>query len=151
MSGQPPGVQPQETKASPRPHGANRKQPNALEDRFSGFTEKFESIVRQQITLVKGEVRTLYRTVRKGVRLYAGAGLAGQLAFLFMALAALAGLGTWIGWGYAGLLMAAFWALIVAVLIGMSRNGFDEFEGLPHDNGTHREMPRITNSRGTSP
>lgn len=151
MSRQPADVQPEGTLDSPRTHGSDRKQLHGLEDRFRGFTEKFDVIVQQQIGLVKGEIRILYRTVRKGVRLYAGALLAGQFAFLFLALAALAGLATWIGWGYAGLLLAAFWVIIAAVLIGMGRNGFEAFDGLPDGNATHREMPPKTSSRHTAP
>ena len=151
MSRQPSDVERQDTLDSPRTHGSNPKQRHALEDRFRGFTEKFDAIVHQQIGLVKGEIRILYRTVRRGVRLYAWAVLAGQFAFLFLALAALAGLATWIGWGYAGLLLAAFWVLIAAVLIGMGRNGFEELDGLPDGHATHREMPRKTNSRRTAP
>jgi hypothetical protein len=141
MSRQPSDVQPPDTLDSPRTHESNRRQRHALEDRFRELTEKFDAIVHQQIVLVKGEIKMLYRTVHKGVRLYAGAVLAGQFAFLFLALAALAGLATWIGWGYAGLLLAAFWVLIAAVLIGVGRNGFEEFDGLPDGNAAHREMP----------
>jgi fatty acid desaturase len=151
MSRQPPDVQPQDTLDSPRTRGSNRKQRHALEDRFRGFTEKFDAIVHQQIGLVKGEIRILYRTVRKGVRLYAGAVLAGQFAFLFLALAALAGLATWIGWGYAVLLLAAFWGIVAAVLIDMGRSGFEDFDGLPDGNATNRETPRRTSSRHTAP
>jgi hypothetical protein len=131
------------------PSEADVQGPDARTDRSSASIGELVAevgrdlteLLRQEVELAKAEARQSVSRAGKGAGMLGGAGFAGYLAVLFVSVAAWWGLGNVIGRGWSGLVVAAVWALIAAVLGLMGRREVQSVRGLPRTMETAKKIP----------
>ena len=73
--------------------------------------------------------------------MYAGAAVAGYFVLLFLSIALWQALGSLIGLGWSGLVVAVIWAVIAAVLAMRGRTEMRKIKGMPQTSETLQEIP----------
>ena len=79
------------------------------------------TLVRQEVDLAKTELKQELAQAGKGAGMFAGAGLTGHLALLFLSLALTFLLDNWMPVEAGALITAALWAVVAAVLAARGR------------------------------
>ncbi len=74
------------------------------------------TLVKQEIELAKTEAKAEAAKAGKGVGLFGGAGVAGHLALLFLSLALMFLLDSWMHTGWAALIVGAIWVIAAAAM-----------------------------------
>jgi len=97
--------------------------------------------MRQEVALAKAELKESATRAGKGAGLMGGAGYAALMAVFFLSLALWWALGTLIGGGWSGVVVAVIWALIALVLFLVGRNQLKRVEGAPQTVETLKEIP----------
>lgn len=95
----------------------------SLGDIVGDIAGDLTTLVKQQLDLAKAEAKTEAAKAGKGAGLLAGAGVAGHLMLLFVSLALMFLLGSWMDLGWAALIVGVLWALAAAVLAQTGRRG----------------------------
>lgn len=109
---------------------------------LSDISRDVSTLVRQEIELAKAEAKESATHAGKGAGLLGGAAVSGQLALVFVSVAAWWGLGELIGRGWSALVVAAVWAVIAGVLAAMGRTQLRRAPaGLPQTKATAKEIP----------
>jgi hypothetical protein len=85
------------------------------------LTSDLSTLMRQELDLAKAEVKAEVSKAGKGAGMLGGAGFGGYMVALFLSLALWGALWGPIGAGWSGLIVAAIWAVIAAVLYSMGR------------------------------
>jgi hypothetical protein len=99
------------------------------------------TLVRQEIELAKAEAKQSAQRAGKGAGLFGGAGVAGHMVLLFLSLALWWALGTVMGLGWSGLVVAALWAVIAAVLAMRGKKELQAVEGMPQTTDSVKKIP----------
>lgn len=99
------------------------------------------TLMRQEVELAKAEAKQSASKAGKGAGMFAGAGVAGLLFLVFLSVAAWWALGTLIGNGWSGLVVAAVWAIIAGVLAFLGKKELDKIRGLPTTAETVAKIP----------
>jgi hypothetical protein len=107
----------------------------------SDISQDLTTLVRQEVELAKAEARESATRAGKGAGLLAGAGVAGQLALVFLSVALWWALGEQIGRGWSGLVVALVWAVIAGVLAMVGRGQLKRAPGLPRTTDTVKDIP----------
>lgn len=113
----------------------------SLGEILGDVTRDLSTLVRQELTLAKAELKETATSSAKGAGLLGGAGYAASMTVLFLSIALWAALAAWLGGGWAGVIVAALWAVIAAVLYAMGRTAMKEVKGVPQTVETLREIP----------
>jgi hypothetical protein len=108
---------------------------------MSDIAEKLSTLLRQEVTLAKAEVRESGTRAGKGVGLLAGAGVAALLLLIFISISAWWGLGQFMGNEWSALIVAAVWAVIALILGLAGRAELKRIRGVPRTTETLREIP----------
>lgn len=74
------------------------------------------TLVKQEIELAKTEAKAEVAKAGKGAGLLGGAGVTGHLAILFLSLALMFMLDSWMHTGWAALIVGVLWAIAAAVM-----------------------------------
>lgn len=74
------------------------------------------TLVKQEIELAKTEAKAEAAKAGKGVGLFGGAGAAGYLTLIFLSLALMFLLDSWMDTGWAALIVGVLWAVAAAVM-----------------------------------
>jgi sulfopyruvate decarboxylase TPP-binding subunit len=104
-------------------------------------SKDLSELVRQEIDLAKAEMRQSATRAGKGAGLFAGAGVAGQLALVFLSVAVWWGLGNSIGRGWSALVVTAAWAIVAGVLALVGKKQVDAVKGLGRTTETVKKIP----------
>jgi hypothetical protein len=99
------------------------------------------TLVRQEIELAKAEAKQSAQRAGKGAGMFGGAGVAGYMVLLFLSLALWWALGTVMGLGWSGLVVAAVWGVIAAVLALRGKKELQSVEGLPRTADSVKKIP----------
>jgi hypothetical protein len=99
------------------------------------------TLMRQEVELAKAELKQTTSRAGKGSGMLAGAGVAGHFVLLFLSLALWWGLGTLIGLGWSGVIVAVIWGIIGAILASMGRKELKAIKGMPQTAATIQEIP----------
>ena len=99
------------------------------------------TLLRQEVELAKAEIRESGTRAGKGIGLLAGAGVGGFLAVLFVSIALWWGLGYLVGNAWSGLIVAALWGVVAAVLVAAGRKELARIKGLPRTADTVSKIP----------
>jgi uncharacterized membrane protein YqjE len=83
------------------------------------------TLVRQEVDLAKAEAKTEMAKAGRGAGLLAGSGVAGHLTLLFLSLALMFLLGSWMDLGWAALIVGVLWAIAAA---GLAQTGRRELK-----------------------
>jgi putative superfamily III holin-X len=94
-------------------------------------TRDLSTLMRQELALAQAEVKQEVRKTAKGAGALSGAGLAAFFVVLFLSLALWAGLSNVMNAGWAGLIVAAVWAIIGGVLFAVGRQKLREVNPKP--------------------
>ena len=73
-------------------------------------------LVRQEVELAKAEVKQEAAKAGKGAGMLGGAGFASYMTLVLLSFAAVFGIGSEIGLGWAALIVAAVWSVIAGIL-----------------------------------
>ena len=108
---------------------------------FSAITADLSTLIRQEVALAKAEIRQSATNAAAGAGKLAGAGVAGHMVLLFISISLWWGLGQFIGNAWSGLVVAALWAVVGAVLYASGRASLKQVEGLPRTTETAKQIP----------
>lgn len=96
--------------------GTEAPRERSLGEIVGSITTELSTLVRQEITLAKTELRQDAKTAGKGAGLLAGAGVAGHLFLIALTGLIVIALGGLIGYGWAALIVTVVWGIVAAVL-----------------------------------
>ena len=113
----------------------------SLGDLLGEVTRDMTTLMRQEVELAKVELKDSAARAGKGTGMLAGAGVAGHFVLLFLSLALWWALGTLLGLGWSGVVVAVVWGLVAAVLAAMGREELKAIKGLPQTSETLQEIP----------
>ena len=114
---------------------------SSLGDLLGEVTRDMSTLMRQEVELAKVELKQSATRAGKGTGLLAGAGVAGHFVLLFLSLALWWALGTVMGLGWSGVVVAVIWAIAAAVLATMGRKELNAIKGMPQTAETLQEIP----------
>ncbi|MET4093608.1 phage holin family protein [Arthrobacter sp. UYCu712] len=124
------------------PTGAHAKAETAsLGDLLGDVTRDMSTLMRQEVELAKVELKQSATRAGKGSGMLAGAGIAGHFVLLFVSLALWWALGTLMGLGWSGVVVAVVWGIIAAVLASVGRKELKAVKGMPQTAETLQEIP----------
>lgn len=128
---------------TPPPTEAERRaETESLGTLMSKVTTDLSTLIRQEVALAKAELTISAKQAGKGAGMFGGAGVAGHFVLLFLSIALWAALGgTFIGYAWAGLILAVLWAIPAAILAVMGKKNIDEVEGVPRTVETIKQVP----------
>jgi hypothetical protein len=133
-----PGSRPAaEARSDPPTAGADRP----VGEVFSAITTDLSTLIRQEIALAKAEIRQSATQAGEGAGKLAVAGVAAHMVLLFISVSAWWGLGQFIGNAWSALVVAAFWAIVGAILYASGRSSLRRVEGLPRTTETTKQIP----------
>ncbi|THE07860.1 phage holin family protein [Microbacterium oleivorans] len=113
----------------------------SLGDLLGEVTRDLSTLMRQEITLAKAELKESATTSAKGAGMLGGAGYAASMVVLFLSLALWAALATLVGWGWSGVIVAVLWAIIAAALYVTGRKQLKNVQGAPQTVETLQDIP----------
>ncbi|GAA3523411.1 phage holin family protein [Nocardioides daeguensis] len=93
----------------------------SLGDIVGDIAGDLTTLVKQQLDLAKAEAKTEAAKAGKGAGFLAGAGVAAHLMLLFVSLALMFLLGSWMDLGWAALIVGVLWAVAAALLAQTGR------------------------------
>jgi Putative Actinobacterial Holin-X, holin superfamily III len=94
-------------------------------------TKDLSTLMRQELDLAKAELKVEAKKAGQGAGMFGAAGFAGYMVLLFLSLALMWGLSNVMDTGWAGLIVAALWAVIGAVAFVMGRARFKQLNPKP--------------------
>lgn len=111
--------------------GATRATGGTSDDRSLGaivsdITNDLSRLLRQEMELAKTELKQEVSRAGKGAGMLGGAGLAGWMVLLFLSLAFMFLLDSWMATGWAALITAAVWGVVAAVLAVTGKKAIQE-------------------------
>lgn len=113
----------------------------SLGDLLGEVTRDMSTLMRQEVELAKVELKQSATRAGKGTGMLAGAGVAGHFVLLFLSLALWWALGTVMGLGWSGVVVAVIWAIVAAVLATRGRKELNAIKGMPKTAETLQEIP----------
>lgn len=97
----------------------------------SEVAKDMSTLVRQEIALAKVEMQQEAKTAGTAFGAFGGAGFAGYFVLVFLSLALMWLLGTWMALGWSALIVAGVWAVIAGVLALVGRRKLKAFNPKP--------------------
>jgi hypothetical protein len=94
-------------------------------------SKDLSTLMRQELELAKAELTTEAKKAGQGAGMFGAAGFAGYMVLIFLSFAAMWGLAAVMAVGWAGLIVAAIWAVIGAVAFVMGRKKFQQLHPKP--------------------
>jgi hypothetical protein len=118
-------------------HAANA----SLGELLGEVTRDLSTLMRQELELAKAELKESAAASAKGAGMLGAAGYAASMVLLFLSLALWAALAILVGWGWSGLIVAAIWAVIAAIMFAVGRAQLKQVKGMPQTVETLQEIP----------
>ncbi|MEV8220289.1 phage holin family protein [Microbacterium sp. NPDC077391] len=113
----------------------------SLGELLGEVSRDISTLMRQEVALAKAELKESAAKSAKGAGLMGAAGYGALMAVFFLSMALWWALGTLIGGGWSGVIVAIIWALIALVLFLVGRGQLQEVEGAPQTVETLKEIP----------
>ena len=113
----------------------------SLGDLLSEVSRDISTLMRQEVALAKAELKQSVTKSAKGAGLMGAAGYGALLAVFFLSVALWWALGTLMGGGWAGVVVAVIWAVIALILFLVGRSQLKDVEGAPQTVETLKEIP----------
>lgn len=113
----------------------------SLGDLLGEVTRDLSTLMRQEVELAKSELKQSAARAGKGAGLVGGAGYAALMAILFVSISLWWALGTLIGNGWSGLVVALVWAIVALVLFVIGRKQLDGVTGAPETVESLKKIP----------
>lgn len=103
----------------------------SLGELLGNVSRDLSTLMRQEVSLAKAEVKAEAVKAGKGAGMLAGAGLAGWLTVLFASIALWWALANVMDEGLAALIVAVLWAIIAGVLYATGRRALRDMNPTP--------------------
>ncbi|GAA1952603.1 phage holin family protein [Microbacterium deminutum] len=113
----------------------------SLGDLLGEVSRDISTLMRQEVELAKAELKLSATRAAKGAGMLGGAGYAALMAVFFLSVALWWALGTVMGGGWAGVVVAIIWAIIALILFLVGRGQLKEVQGTPQTVETLKEIP----------
>lgn len=113
----------------------------SLGDLLGEVTRDISTLMRQEVALAKAELKDSATKSAKGAGLMGAAGYGALMAVFFLSLGLWWALGTVMGGGWSGVVVAVIWAIIAAIMFVVGRGQFSKVEGAPQTVDTLKEIP----------
>lgn len=113
----------------------------SLGDLLGEVTRDLSTLMRQELELAKAELKESAAHAAKGAGMLGGAGYAASMAVLFLSIALWWALGTLMGGGWSGVVVAAIWLVIALVLFLVGRTQLKNVEGAPQTVDSLKQIP----------
>ena len=113
----------------------------SLGDLLGEVTKDLSTLMRQELELAKAELKQSATRAGKGAGMLGGAGYAASMTILFLSLALWWALGTLIGLGWSGVVVALIWAVIALILFLVGRKSLKEVNGAPKTVESLKKIP----------
>ncbi|WP_409048065.1 phage holin family protein [Microbacterium sp. HA-8] len=114
---------------------------SSLGELLGEVTRDLSQLMRQELQLAKAEAKESASRAGKAAGLLSGAGYAGLMTIFFLSLALWWALGTLVGGGWSGVIVAALWAVVALILFGVGRAQVAEIRGTPDTVDTLKKIP----------
>ena len=129
------------TSEMPQTAAHAKAETTSLGDLLGEVTRDMSTLMRQEVELAKVELKQSATRAGKGAGMLAGAGVAGHFVLLFLSLALWWALGTVMGLGWSGVVVAVIWGIIAAILAARGRKELNAIKGMPQTAETLQEIP----------
>jgi len=113
----------------------------SLGELVAEVTRDLSTLMRQELELAKAELRQSATRASKGAGLLGGAAYAAMMAILFLSIALWWALGTLIGGGWSGVVVAVIWAIVGGILYAVGRSKLKEVQGAPQTVESLKQIP----------
>jgi hypothetical protein len=113
-------------------------------------TQDLSTLMRQELELAKAELSQQAAVAGKAGGLFGGSAVAGHMVLLFLSIAAWWGLSNVMDGGWAALIVAAVWAVVMAGLFVSARSRWSQVRGLTRTVETVKEIPGAMRPDGGS-
>ncbi|MFD5214179.1 phage holin family protein [Microbacterium sp. NPDC058345] len=113
----------------------------SLGDLLGEVSRDISALMRQEVQLAKAELKDSAAKSAKGAGLMGAAGYGALMAVFFLSLALWWALGTVMGGGWSGVVVAVIWAVIAFILFLVGRGQFIQVKGAPQTAETLKEIP----------
>jgi hypothetical protein len=113
----------------------------SLGDLLGEVTKDLSTLMRQELELAKAELKQSATRAGKGAGMLGGAGYAALMAVLFLSIAGWWALGTLIGNGWSGLVVAVIWAIVALILFLIGKKQLKEVNGAPKTVESLKKIP----------
>jgi hypothetical protein len=113
----------------------------SLGELVTEVTRDISTLMRQELELAKAELRQSATRASKGAGLLGGAAYAAMMAILFLSIALWWALGTLIGGGWSGVVVAVIWAIVGGILYAVGRRKLKEVQGAPQTVESLKQIP----------
>lgn len=132
----------------PEPTADQRAGSTSLGDLLGEVSRDLSTLIRQEMALAKAELKESAGKAGKGAGLLGGAGYAALMAVLFLSIALWWGLGTLIGNGWSGVVVAVIWGVIAAILYAVGRKSLQQIDGAPETVDSLKKIPETLKPNG---
>ncbi|MHC2186502.1 hypothetical protein ACVLV4_002165 [Rathayibacter agropyri] len=133
---------------SSEPTADERAGSTSLGDLLGEVSRDLSTLIRQEMALAKAELKESAGKAGKGAGLLGGAGYAALMAVLFLSIALWWGLGTLIGNGWSGVVVAVIWGVIAAILYAVGRKSLQQIDGAPETVDSLKKIPETLKPNG---
>jgi hypothetical protein len=113
----------------------------SLGDLLGEVTKDLSTLMRQELELAKAELKQSATRAGKGAGMLGGAGYAASMVILFLSIALWWALGTLIGGGWSGVVMALVWAVVALILFLVGKKQIKEINGAPKTVESLKKIP----------
>jgi hypothetical protein len=113
----------------------------SLGDLLGEVSRDISTLMRQEVELAKAEIRDSAKKAGKGAGLVGGAGYAALMVVFFLSIALWWALGTLVGNGWSGLIVAVLWAVVAAILFAVGKSSMKKVKGIPQTIDTVKQIP----------
>ncbi|MGH8953853.1 MAG: phage holin family protein [Microbacterium sp.] len=114
---------------------------NSLGDLLGEVSRDLSTLMRQELALARAELRETATKSAKGAGIMGAAGYAALMAVFFLSVALWWALGSLMGRGWSGVVVAVIWAIVALILFVVGRSQLKQVEGMPQTVDTVKEIP----------
>lgn len=114
---------------------------NSLGDLLGEVSRDLSMLMRQELALARAELRETATKSAKGAGIMGAAGYAALMAVFFLSVALWWALGSLMGRGWSGVVVAVIWAIVALILFVVGRSQLKQVEGMPQTVDTVKEIP----------
>ncbi|MFS2279797.1 phage holin family protein [Microbacterium sp. OR21] len=113
----------------------------SLGELLGEVSRDISTLMRQEVALAKAELKESAAKSAKGAGLMGAAGYGALMAVFFLSMALWWALGTLVGGGWSGVIVAVIWGVIALILFLIGREKLQEVDGAPQTVETLKEIP----------
>ena len=113
----------------------------SIGDLLGEVSRDISTLMRQEVALAKAELKDSATKSAKGAGLMGAAGYGALMAVFFLSVALWWALGTLMGGGWSGVVVAVLWAVIALILFLVGRSQIKQVKGVPQTVDTLNEIP----------